>query len=96
MTPIEQLHVHERAAYRITVQGCLDERWSDWLEGVRIVATVGDGASARTVLEGELADQAALVGLLGVLQGLGLPVIGVEYLGKTKISEQETLLQGKE
>ena len=78
----EQLHVHDRAAYRITVQGFLDERWSDWLEGMRVVQIDGVGAAAQTVLEGSLTDQPALVGVLGVLQGLGLPVISVEYLGQ--------------
>lgn len=82
MTSGEQLHVHDRAAYRITVQGFLDERWSDWLEDMRVVYTEVSGAVAKTVLEGELADQSALVGVLGVLQGLGLPVISVEYLGQ--------------
>ena len=82
MTTVEQLHVHDRAAYRITVQGCLDERWSDWLDGLRVVQIDGAGAAAQTVLEGELADQSALMGVLGVLQGLGLPVISVEYLGQ--------------
>ena len=78
----EQLHVHDRAVYRITVQGFLDERWLDWLEGMRIVRAAGVDAAVQTVLEGELADQSALVGVLGMLQGLGLPVIGVEYLGQ--------------
>ena len=32
MTTVEQLHVHDRATYRITVQGCLDERWSDYAD----------------------------------------------------------------
>jgi hypothetical protein len=78
----EQLHVHDRAAYRITVQGCLDDRWSDWLEGMRVVQMEGVGAAALTALEGNLTDQSALVGVLGMLQGLGLPVISVEYLGQ--------------
>jgi len=82
VTAGEILHVHDRAAYRITVQGFLDERWSDWLEGLRMTSRDGAGATAYTVLEGELADQSALVGVLGVLQGLGLPVISVEYLGQ--------------
>ena len=82
MAADEQLHVHDRAAYRITVQGGLDTRWSDWLEGMHIVATQGFGATAQTVLEGYLADQSALGGVLGMLQGLGLPVLSVEYLGQ--------------
>lgn len=90
----EHLHVHDRAAYRITVQGRLDERWADWLEGMRIIAAVdaNAGAAAYTVLEGDLADQSALVGVLGVLQGLGLPVIGVEYLGQ----DSDTVCQREE
>jgi hypothetical protein len=78
----EQLHMHARAVYRITVQGSLDERWSDWLEGMRVVQIDGAGAAAQTVLKGNLTDQSALIGVLSVLQGLGLPVISVEYLGQ--------------
>lgn len=82
MTVVEQLHVHDRAIYRITVLGFLDARWSDWLDGLHIVSIDGVGATAQTVLEGNLVDQSALIGVLGMLQGLGLPVIGVEYLGQ--------------
>lgn len=82
MANVEHLHVHDRAAYRITVQGVLDERWTDWLEGMRIVHTNSADEAGRSVLEGNLADQSALVGLLGMLQGLGMSVIGVEYLGQ--------------
>ena len=39
MDASEPLHVNDRAAYRIVVQGVLDERWSDWMEGMRIVGT---------------------------------------------------------
>lgn len=83
-----ELHAHDRAAYRITVQGVLDE-------GGRIgwkACASNQRAAARTVLEGVLADQSALVGVLGVLQGLGLPVISVEYLGQ----DNRTVRQGEE
>jgi hypothetical protein len=79
---VESLHAYDRATYRITVQGVLDERWSDWLEGMRIESAAGFGAAGQTVLEGALADQSALLGVLGVLHGLGLSVIRVEYLGQ--------------
>ncbi len=82
---VEQLHMHDRAAYRITVLGFLDIRWSDWLEGLHIVSTAGDSATAQTVLEGNLVDQSALIGVLSMLQTLGLPVLGVEYLGRDNI-----------
>lgn len=89
MMTVEQLRVYDRAIYRIIVQGFLDERWSDWLEGMHVVAVKGDGAATQTVLEGELADQSALVGVLGVLQGLGHPVVSIDYLGHYPLSQAE-------
>jgi hypothetical protein len=89
VTVVEQLHVHDRAIYRITVLGFLDARWSDWLDGLHIVSIDGVGATAQTVLEGNLVDQSALIGVLGMLQGLGLPVIGVEYLGQDHIAADQ-------
>ena len=84
MTTIEHLRVYDRAVYRIIVQGFVAEQWSDWLEGMQIVFSDGIGATAQTVLEGELADQSALVGVLGVLQGLGHPVVSIDYLGQDR------------
>ena len=81
MDTVEQLRVYARSAYRITLQGSLDERWSDWLEGMSVVQIVG--AQAQTVLEGKLAGQSMLVGLLGVLQGIELAVSSVKNMGRT-------------
>lgn len=84
MDTVEQARVYARTAYRITLQGSLDERWSDWLDGMAVVRTDGHGAQVQTVSEGGLTDQSALVGVLGVLQGVGLGVLGVEYLGRNQ------------
>jgi hypothetical protein len=57
----------------IRVKGQIDERWSDWLEGLTITHTTeGD-----TVLAGHILDQAALYGLIGRLRDLGLPLLSV-------------------
>jgi hypothetical protein len=55
----------------IRVKGCIDERWSEWLEGLRIAHTGQD----ETVLSGEVVDQAALYGLIAKLRDLGLPLL---------------------
>jgi hypothetical protein len=78
----EPLHVHDRAAYRIVVQGVLDERWSDWMEGMRIVGVPAPDGIPLTVLEGELADQSALVGVISALHTLSLPVVSVKCLDR--------------
>jgi len=71
----ERLRLDQPAAYRITVQGELDEDWSDWLNDLTI--HVQDG---MTTLSGTVSDQPALHGLLVKTRDLGLPLISVEYV----------------
>lgn len=58
---------------RITVKGHLDERWSDWFSGLSI-RHLETGESA---LEGPIADQAALHGVLATLRDLHLALVAV-------------------
>jgi hypothetical protein len=60
----------------IRVKGHIDERWSEWLDGLRIVHTGQD----ETVLTGEVVDQAALYGLIAKLRDLGLPLLAVQFV----------------
>jgi hypothetical protein len=59
--------------YEIHVQGRLDPRWSIWFDPMTMAA----GADGTTVIEGPVADQAALHGLLARLRDLGLPLVSV-------------------
>ena len=71
-----KLTVSRPATYQIKVPGHLDERWSEWVEGMSItVESVGD-VPPVTTLTGTF-DQAALQGLLRRLYSLGLPLISV-------------------
>jgi hypothetical protein len=68
------------AGYQIRVLGRVPANWSDRLEGMTVaVMTTGAGQSIST-LEGELADQASLIGVLNTLYGLHLPVLSIECL----------------
>ena len=60
-------------AYEIRVEGHLDERWGDWVDGVEIRHDA-DGTSTLTA---QLADQPALHGVLGRMRDLGIPVVSV-------------------
>ena len=71
----ERLCLDQPAAYRITVQGELDEDWSDWLNDLTIHVQGG-----MTTLSGTVSDQPALHGLLVKIRDLGLPLISVEYV----------------
>ena len=59
--------------HEIRVQGRLDDRWVDWLEGL-VLTRDNDGT---TTLTGPLADQAALHGVLNTIRDLNLPIISV-------------------
>ena len=64
----------ERMWCEIRVRGQLDGDWSAWFDGL----AVADGADGEAVLAGELADQAALHGVLIKVRDLGLPLLGVD------------------
>lgn len=55
---------------RLVVHGALETHWSAWFDDLAIEQSGGD-----TVLHGELADPAALFGLLARVRDLGLPLI---------------------
>lgn len=67
------------AHYEISVQGHLDESYSDWLEGFNFQHSFAQGKPV-TVLRGILPDQAALYGILNKLYTLGLPLLEVKGL----------------
>jgi hypothetical protein len=69
-----------RRAYRIRIEGSLDPSWSDRLGGLAITSTGQFGVKTTTVLEGELADQSALMGVLHTLHELHLPLEAVKSL----------------
>jgi hypothetical protein len=63
------------AQYEIRVAGVLDSRWAAWFDGLQI-----SGEGGQTVICGEVADQAALHGLLTRVRDLGLCLISVRRL----------------
>ncbi|RJP66348.1 MAG: hypothetical protein C4532_16170 [Candidatus Abyssobacteria bacterium SURF_17] len=68
------------ATYRIVVQGCLDQSWSDRLAGMAIVSQSKGKDAPVTTLTGRLRDQAELSGVLNSLYELHLPILKVEML----------------
>ena len=65
---------HDSAWYEIRLQGRLDPRWATWFEGM----TLTDHTDGTTVIQGLVADQAALHGLLQRLRDLGPPLLSVD------------------
>lgn len=59
--------------YRIQVKGSLDESWSDWFDGFTVSQEDG-----KTILVGQVIDQAALLGILAKINDLGLVILSVK------------------
>jgi hypothetical protein len=66
----------EPGFYEIRLKGHLDDRWSDWFEGLTI--TLEDNGD--TLLTGPVVDQAALHGLLKKVRDLGMPLVSVSLV----------------
>ena len=62
--------------YEIIIKGHLSESWVEWFEGLTFEHTC-DG---RTILSGDIIDQAALHGLLKKIRDLGLPLLSVNRI----------------
>ena len=59
--------------YQIRIKGHLDSRLSEWFDGLKVVLE----KNGETLLTGEVADQAALFGLIKKVRDLGIPLISV-------------------
>ena len=85
---IQNLTLDQPATYQITVPGMLDDRWSDWAEGIVTAVETEDDGPPITILTGTF-DQAALQGLLRQLYALGLPLISAICIGCSSEDRQE-------
>jgi hypothetical protein len=72
--------LREPSIYEIHIQGSLDESWGDYFGGQVVSAEEEAGQLAVTTLRTPPMDQAALVGLVSRLHGLGLPLLSVEHI----------------
>lgn len=86
MDKIVKLKVHEPATYRIYVQGELDRSWSDYFGDMIIHMEVDPDEFPVTSMTGQFHDQSALLGVIGRLVDLGLPVLMMQYIPE-QISE---------
>ena len=69
-----------KSKYRIRVQGHLDESWTDRMGGMVITRAFTAHKCPVTILVGDLADQAALAGVLNTFFDMRLMLLSVENL----------------
>jgi len=74
----KRLHPDHPAFYRIQIQGHLGQHWSESMAGLTISVSE-EHDQPVTTLSGEVLDQAALMGVLNGLYGMGYTLLSVEY-----------------
>ena len=74
---MSRLHLNTPATYRISVQGAIDRKWSEYLDDMAISLRQVADETPTTVLTGRLVDQAALMGVLNNVYDLGYPLLSV-------------------
>lgn len=62
--------------YKILIKGHLNPCWAEWFEDMALEWT----GTGETIISGEVADQAALQGLLNKIFRLNLPLISVKLV----------------
>ena len=72
--------------YRITIQGHLDQHWSDWFDNM----TITNVANGEAILCGRLPDQAALHGVLIKIRDLGLPLLAVATVATKETQNKQS------
>ncbi len=81
---MSKLTLYQPATYQIKVPGALDALWVDDARSLSLTVEENSDGQPITILTGPM-DQAALLGLLRRLYGLGLPLISVncvEFVNK--------------
>ncbi len=68
------------ATYRICVLGVLESSWVERLWGMTTVPVEAAIDKEQTALVGEVADQAALVGIINALYNMGHTVVALEQV----------------
>ena len=78
--PRKRVNMFDPAVFLIRVEGRLGETWLEYFGAQSISVEVDEGGRSSTTLCSEPVDQAALVGMINRLNGMGLPLVSVECL----------------
>ena len=73
-----RINMFDPAVFAIRISGKLTESWSEYFGAQSMTVEEDETGQHTTTLISEPVDQAALVGMINLLNGLGLPVVSVE------------------
>ena len=85
-----KLYFSGPAKYRIIVKGEIPSSQSKMFGGFNISVRETQANEYETFLEGDILDQAALAGALGIIYSLRLPLIAVNYLEENNFDKKNS------
>jgi hypothetical protein len=71
--------------YQIQILGCLDQRWSDWFQGIEFTVSHEQEGMVLTIINCPSADQAQLRGIINKIWDLNMKLISVRQLSHADI-----------
>lgn len=71
------------AQYKIQILGHISHIWSEYLGGLTIISANSENNRPITILEGVVADQAELLGILNSIYEMHLPLLSVSFVEPT-------------
>jgi len=83
----KRLKIEDPATYRISVQGYLEDVWSDRLANMTITNDIREEQAPVSTLTGRVRDQAELVGVLNGLYELRMPILSMEIMNDAELSK---------
>ena len=91
---MSKTHFSTPGFYRIEVEGILPPSWLDRLGAMRVFASSQETKSEITIMQGMVADQADLSGILNSLYELHLPLLSVQFIGNELPSTDDATESG--
>ena len=78
--PQQRINMFDPAVFHIRINGRLGESWLEYFGAQSMSVEEDEAGQHATTLISEPVDQAALVGMINCLNGMGLPLVSVECL----------------
>ncbi len=79
---MSKIHFSAAGCYRIEVRGEVPPSWIDRLGGMQVLSASQNTTNTVTFMQGRVADQAELSGILNSLYELHLPLLSVQFIGE--------------
>ena len=87
----QRFNMFDPAVFSFRINGKLTESWLEYFGAQSLSVEVDEAGLSSTKLISEPVDQAALVGMINLLNGLGVPVVSVECLQTPVPNEPQDL-----